>query len=130
EFIRSLLEMVETNWRYDALFRVLKTGFIKSTDDTYPLDDDAIDQLENYVLEFGIRQKNAWIQDEKWVYKRFRGFSEAVQSDNELELEEAINAYRVQVTDALIDFDNDLRQAKTNKERSKVIYLLLESLNI
>src|SRR5699024_9119925 len=55
EFIRSALEVVERNWRYDAVFRVLKTGFIPPADDEHPLNDDAIDELENYVLEYGIR---------------------------------------------------------------------------
>lgn len=33
ELVRSFLEMVETNWRYDSLFRVLKTGFINQANE-------------------------------------------------------------------------------------------------
>src|SRR5690625_5425481 len=57
EFIRSVLEVVDSNWRYDALFRVLKTGLIQATDEAYPLTSDAIHELENYVLEYGIRKR-------------------------------------------------------------------------
>lgn len=130
EFVRSLLDMVDTNWRYDALFRVLKTGFIKPTNEDYPLNSDAIDKLENYVLEFGIRQKNQWTSEERWIYQRFRGFSEAVQRDEEKELEEAINYYRSQVVNTFIEFDETIRKAKTNRERCEAIYYLLEQLNI
>src|SRR5699024_12386785 len=54
EFIRSLFDVVASNWRYDAMFRLLKTGLIPKTDEKYPLDRNAIDELENYVLEYGI----------------------------------------------------------------------------
>ena len=43
EFIRSMFDVVEGNWRYDAVFRVLKTGFVPSSDLAYPLTSDAID---------------------------------------------------------------------------------------
>src|SRR5699024_6144867 len=65
ELIRSALEIVEGNWRYDAIFRVLKTGFIPPSDRTHPLTDDAIDELENYVLEYGIRSRHRWLGDEE-----------------------------------------------------------------
>lgn len=130
EFIRSLFDVIESNWRYDAVFRLLKTGFIEPTDEEFPLDVDAIDQLENYCLEYGIRQKKQWLQPEKWVYKRFRGFSEAVQTDVEIEKEQQINAYRKQVVHALEQFDEQIRGIKTIQERCEGIYLLFEKLNI
>lgn len=130
EFVRSLLDMIDTNWRYDALFRVLKTGFIQPTDDEYPLDSDAIDILENYVLEFGIKQKNEWIKDEPWIYQRFRGFDGGTQRDEDLELETKINKYRAQVVNTFIEFDKTIRKAKTNRERCEAIYLLLERINV
>src|SRR5699024_2542806 len=74
--------------------------------------------------------KSKWVEDDKWIYERFRGFSQAVQRDEEVELEKAINAYRQQVVDALLSFDEALRKAKTNRERCEVIYLLLEKLNV
>src|SRR5699024_865477 len=54
EMIYSLFELVESNWRYEDMFRLLKTGFIPATDEKHPLTDDAIDRLENYCLEYGI----------------------------------------------------------------------------
>lgn len=130
EFIRSLFDVVESNWRYDAIFRVLKTGFIPVTDEKYPLDIDAIDELENYVLEFGVRRKAQWLQQEKWVYKRFQGFSDATQTDKELMTEKKINAYRAQVVKALQPFDEEIRQQRSVIGRCEVIVHLLEDLHI
>src|SRR5690625_2147417 len=130
EFVRSLLDMVESNWRYDALFRVLKTGFIQPTDDEYPLTNDAIDRLENYVLEFGIKYKNDWLKKDRWIYNRFRGFTKTTQFDYEKELEEAINRYRDQVVDSLYKFDKQINEAETNAKRCEAIFLLLERLNL
>lgn len=130
EFIRSLLDVVETNWRYDALFRLLKTGWIQPSDEAYPLTAEAVDVLENYVLEYGIRNKNQWLQEKPWQYKRFVGFSDAVQTDREKKKEAKINAYRNQVRAALQDFDEKLRQAKTVQEKCEQVYLLMEHLSI
>lgn len=130
ELIRSLLEIVETNWKYDALFRLLKTGYIQPQAEEYPLTSDAIDQLENYVLEHGIRSKERWLQAEDWKYHRFIGFTEAKQTDEELAIEKAINSYRKQVVAALINFDTAMRKATTVRERCLVLYEVVEHLNI
>ncbi|TMN23058.1 helicase-exonuclease AddAB subunit AddB [Lentibacillus cibarius] len=130
ELIRSVLEMADGNWRYDAVFRVLKTGFIPSVDSQYPLDNDAIDELENYVLEYGIRSRERWLGDEEWIFQRFRGFDQSAQTDKEKETQKRINAYRSQVVQALQAFDRDIRKAKTVQDRCEVVYLLLEKLNV
>ncbi|MFD1850032.1 helicase-exonuclease AddAB subunit AddB [Oceanobacillus bengalensis] len=128
EFIRSLLDIVDGNWRYDAIFRVLKTGFIPVSDDEYPLTNDAIDELENYVLEYGIRGRNRWFSKEEWKFERFRGFDKAVQTNYEKETQKRINQYRKQVVSALQPFDEKIRKAKSIKELCEVTYLLLEEL--
>ncbi|MCJ0932284.1 helicase-exonuclease AddAB subunit AddB [Virgibacillus halodenitrificans] len=130
EFIRSVLDIVEGNWRYDAIFRVLKTGFIPLTDKEYPLTADAIDELENYVLEYGIRSRNRWLGDEEWVFQRFRGFDQATQTDTEKEIQKRINRYRKQVVSALAPFDEDMRRVSTIRELCERTYLLLEELNV
>ncbi|WP_156288827.1 helicase-exonuclease AddAB subunit AddB [Oceanobacillus salinisoli] len=128
EFIRSVLDIVEGNWRYDAIFRVLKTGFIPKSDEEYPLTNDAIDELENYVLEYGIRSRERWFGDKEWKFQRFRGFEQAAQTNQERETQTRINRYRGQVVHALQDFDEQMRSASTVKEFCEMIYLLLEKL--
>ena len=130
EFIRSILDIVEGNWRYDAIFRVLKTGFIPSTDKEYPLTNDAIDELENYVLEYGIRSRERWGGSQPWKFQRFRGFDQASQTDAEKETQTRINKYRNQVVQALLPFDEQIRKAKTVKEKCEITYMLLERIGV
>lgn len=130
EFIRSALEVVESNWRYDALFRVLKTGFITSSDPSYPLTSRAIDELENYVLEYGIRSRHQWLGDEEWVFQRFRGFDQGAQTDVEMNTQKRINKYRKQVAEMLSQFDHEIRQAKTIHKYCEAIYILLEKVQV
>lgn len=130
EFIRSMLDIVEGNWRYDAIFRVLKTGYIPSTDREYPLTDDAIDELENYVLEYGIRSRNRWFSDNEWKFQRFRGFDQAAQTNQEIETQTRINRYRAQIVSALKEFDENIREAQTVQQFCEIIYLLLEKLHV
>ncbi|WP_087973330.1 helicase-exonuclease AddAB subunit AddB [Oceanobacillus rekensis] len=130
EIIRSVLDIVEGNWRYDAVFRVLKTGFIPATDPEYPLTNDAIDELENYCLEYGIRSRERWFGEEEWKFQRFRGFENASQTDIEKETQKRINHYRKQVTKALRPFDEQIRKAKAIKDLCTETYMLLENLNI
>lgn len=130
ELIRSVLDIVIGNWRYDAIFRVLKTGLIPSTNQQDPLDKDAIDTLENYVLEYGIRGRNQWLSEEPWIFQRFRGFDQASQTDAEKENQRKINAYREQIVDALKFLDENLRLEKTIEGKAVVLYQWLEQLKI
>ena len=129
EFIRSALDIVEGNWRYDAVFRVLKTGFIPPNDEENPLTPDAVDELENYVLEYGIRSRQTWLSDEEWKFQRFRGFDQQVQTDQEKKIQLRMNAYRRQVVAALRSFDEQIRKAETVMERCTAVYELLEFVN-
>ncbi len=63
EFIRSLLDVVISNWSYESVFRFLKTGILK-------ISETDICSLENYILQYGIRGYK-WRLD-KWQY----GFNE------------------------------------------------------
>src|SRR5690625_2649795 len=130
EFIRSMFDIVESNWRYDAVFRVLKTGFIPITNEDYPLNNDAIDELENYILEYGIRSRERWTGKDDWIVQRFRGFDQAVQTDAEKAAQERINKYRQQVVDALTSFDQQIRKVTTVRELCETTYLLLDELHI
>ncbi|CQR47016.1 ATP-dependent helicase/deoxyribonuclease subunit B [Paraliobacillus sp. PM-2] len=130
ECIRSAIDVVVGNWRYDAIFRVLKTGLIPSNSKTNPLDMDAIDTLENYVLEYGIRGRNQWMDSNPWVFQRFKGFDQAGQTDYEKEKQKLINDYRNQVVQALSPLDKQLRVAETIEEKAIALYEWLEQLEV
>ncbi|WP_077703070.1 helicase-exonuclease AddAB subunit AddB [Virgibacillus dokdonensis] len=130
EFIRSALDVVEGNWRYDAVFRLLKTDFVSISDKEYPLTADAIDELENYVLEYGVRSRTSWFSEKDWIFQRFRGFDQMSQTDTERETQLRINRYRKQVIKAFEGFDTQLREAETVKEKCVCLYRLLEELQV
>lgn len=64
ELIRSALEIVLEDWSYDAVFRFLKTDLV-------PLSREAVDRLENYVLEHGIKGRRQWTDGGPWLYRSF-----------------------------------------------------------
>lgn len=53
EFIRSVLQVIESDFSYHAMMRLLRTGFCQ-------LEQQEIDKLENYLLATGIRGKKMW----------------------------------------------------------------------
>ena len=58
EFIRAILEVVRSDFSYDTIMRLLRTGYCG-------LSMDEVDRLENYLLATGIRGKKKW--NERWL---------------------------------------------------------------
>jgi len=56
----AALEVVTSNWSYEAVFRCLKT-------DLFPLSRPEVDRLENYVLAFGVRGAT-WQRPQDWDF--------------------------------------------------------------
>ena len=54
ELILSSIDILAKGYRYEDVFRFLKTGFSDFTKDE-------IEKLENYVLQYGIKGKNAYL---------------------------------------------------------------------
>lgn len=59
EMIRAVLEIIESDYSYEAVMRFLRTGFCDFAEDD-------VDRLENYLLATGIRGKKAW--DRRFVH--------------------------------------------------------------
>lgn len=57
EAVKSVLEMLESRFRYESVFRYLRSGMAD-------IDRESVDLIENYVLARGIRGVKAW--SEKW----------------------------------------------------------------
>lgn len=70
ELIRSTLEALDYNWRYEPIFRAVKTGFFQSmleqAEQPSTIGARAFDELENYVLAHGIHGYQ-WKQDRSWT---------------------------------------------------------------
>ena len=89
ECIRSALEIISGNWRYDAVFRCVKTELL------YPLDvrketmREEMDEFENYCLAYGVQGKR-WTSEDPWMYRRYRSLddTDGMITDSEREMEE------------------------------------------
>ena len=122
ELIRSALEM--QSWKSEAIFRCLRTGFFNVARDD-------VDFLENYALEFGVRGKRKWTQEEPWTWHR-REVDDDLDDQAAWQLKRSAKAdeIRRQIIEPLSTLYDRLRDAKTIKLRAEVLYELLESLNV
>jgi ATP-dependent helicase/nuclease subunit B len=118
EFIRSAVEAVNKNWNYEAVFRCIKTDLLFPLEQWKDIDRlrEEMDQLENYVLAFGI-SGSRWTGDKPWEYGR----------KEDLVL---LNRLRQLVIGPLMGFQQDMKSAKTGHQMGTALFKLLESLNV
>lgn len=132
EFIRSSLEVINRNWRYEPLFRCIKTEFL------FPLSDDEnlsrcwrerADKLENYVLAFGL-QGGAWRRDEPWDFLQRDTLEEeekeqGAPSEEEQAYLQMINETRFNLSAPLLRFQEVFQKAKSVREKTAALFGLL-----
>ncbi|MHC0036760.1 helicase-exonuclease AddAB subunit AddB [Pseudoneobacillus sp. C159] len=131
ELIRSTIEIIHSNWRYEPVFRAVKTELL------FPLkENDAYlrqqaDQLENFVLAYGI-QGNQWTKKERWIYRRYKGieFETAIQTDEEKRMEQSLNDIRLKITAPILRLSRRLAKAEKTHEYCEALFLFLEELDI
>jgi len=128
ELIQSIPEVAESHWAYEPLFRCLKTNF-------FPLQRDAIDRLENYVLEHGIHGEG-WNRNVEWRYHRqwSLGQNEA-QLATEVKLQAELNASRQTVYNLIGPFVERVSPGTkvdrlTVREITETLYDFLERLDV
>ncbi|MEK3881627.1 helicase-exonuclease AddAB subunit AddB [Paenibacillus sp. PL2-23] len=128
EFIRSALESVLHGWRYDAVFRCIKTEMLNPADGSLPRE--WFDRLENYALAAGI---DGW----KWLDERsWRPLGKpSLEDDEELEASitasarrefEMVMAARDTVVPPLKSFGDALRRPGNVRGMCEALYRLLE----
>ncbi|MFJ9498816.1 helicase-exonuclease AddAB subunit AddB [Brevibacillus centrosporus] len=121
ELVRSALEVIVTKWRYDAVFRCLKTDLFALD----ILDDNAtrkeVDQLENYVLAHGV-YGSQWADDSDWHFRGAAGAQEDAAAD----------ALRRKYSAPLLAFEKEMKQAMGINVRAMTtaLYNLLVSLDV
>lgn len=122
ELIRSSVEAI--NWKVDAIFRCLRTGF-------FDVEREAIDLLENYAIEFGVRGRKKWTQEEPWTWHR-REVDDDLdrQAEWQKERSAAADETRRRIIEPFMDFSDRLKAARTIREKSEAVYSLLERLNV
>lgn len=124
ELMRSAIEVVAKDWRYETVFRCLRTGFFP------PVRED-IDRLENYVLEFGIRGRKRWQQEEPWDWHRRYTLDDGESVDEDTASTLAlIDALRRQAVEALILLEKDLHAAEDVRGYTTALYDFLVHLDV
>ncbi|MCM3110483.1 helicase-exonuclease AddAB subunit AddB [Lederbergia lenta] len=131
ELIRSSLEAISSNWRYEPVFRAVKTDLLFPFKMNPEQLREQMDRLENYVLSHGIKGSK-WTDKQPWRYRRYQGLELAatVQTDAEREIEEDINEARNIIALPLMRLSKRLRKAQTGRELCEAVYSLLEELDI
>ncbi len=131
ELIRSSLEVVSSNWRYESVFRCVKTDLLYPFGEEISALREDMDKLENYVLEYGI-QGFKWTNGERWKYKRIRGLEDSAlpQTDKEREYEDMLNDLRTMVVEPLLTLGKRLQKAKDGRSMCEALFLYLEDLEI
>lgn len=124
ELMRSALDVVMGGWRYEPVFRCLRTGF-------FPLVRDDVDKLENYVLAFGIYGRKRWTQSENWDwYRRYSLEEDEQPRDNVNDVLAEIDGLRRQAADPLNVFEQNIRASSSVQDMVKAVYTLLVQLEV
>lgn len=108
KFIISGLEIVSRNFRYEDVFKLIKTGFSDLEKNEY-------ETLENYVLRFGIK-------GDKWL-------NDFVYGEGESELE-VINEIRNKFICHLSAFKKKLKKKNRIDDLTKYMFEFLKDMNI
>ncbi|KRE10006.1 helicase-exonuclease AddAB subunit AddB [Bacillus sp. Root239] len=131
EFVRSVLEVVSGSWRYETIFRAVKTDLL------FPLSSDVhqlreeMDELENYVLAYGI-QGSKWTSKEPFTYRKYRSLEDMNlgKTDEELAFEQKINELKNMIVPPIYSLQQKLKQGKIGKEKAEALYRFLTNLDI
>lgn len=110
EFILALMDIVQNGYRYQDVFRCLKTGLMG-------LDADQIELLENHVIRYGIRGQ-CWKQP----------FSN--RNDGDIENLEQIESIRGYLVSTLEDLENSIKGQQPYAHFTKALLTFLEKMNI
>ncbi|AWB45415.1 helicase-exonuclease AddAB subunit AddB [Paenibacillus sp. CAA11] len=132
EFIRASLDVIRRYWKYEDVFRMVKTDFLLPADGSLTRED--MDVLENYVLASGI-EGSRWSSDKVWKgtprlsLDPGENTSGETQAKTETEAEasmERIWRCREAITLPLGLFEKRIKRAKTAEQMCTAVYHLLE----
>ncbi|HAT4244744.1 helicase-exonuclease AddAB subunit AddB [Clostridium perfringens] len=121
-FINSAVDIISKNWTYESMFKYLKTGLIKEFRGIEGAE--LIDELENYVLAYGIKGKK-WM--EEWVNYSSSILKEEEISEEDKQRLERLNDIRETIVAPLDEFNKQCKGKKTLKEFSTILYEFLDS---
>ncbi len=130
ELIRSSLDIIQYNWRYESVFRCVKTEllFPDDTEESVETIRERMDELENYVIAKGIKGYR-WKTDERFKANIYRQLEddETVTSDDLEKMEDRLNETKEWIVTPLEKFERKMTKAKTVREMCEILYYLLEN---
>ncbi|WP_026582427.1 helicase-exonuclease AddAB subunit AddB [Bacillus sp. J33] len=131
ELIRSTLEIINGNWRYEPIFRAIKTELIFPSKLNPQRLREQMDRLENYCLAYGL-QGDKWTNKKRWVYRRIRGleFEAVAQTDAERKMEDELNDLREMITGPILRLTRRLKKADSGRKFCEALFLYLEELDV
>ena len=132
ELLRSSLDIIQFNWRYEAVFRCVKTEllFPDDTGESVQAIRERMDELENYVIAKGIKGYR-WKTGERWKANIYRQLEdkEAITSDELEDMEARLNETKDWIATPLEKFERRMNKAQTVRDMCEALYYLLENSN-
>ncbi len=121
EFIRSALDVVRRRWRYEDVFRCVKTDLLLPLDHSLTRED--MDVLENYVLACGI-QGYRWTDGRSWRGIPSLSMEGGRGVDEHLLL--TMERCRAAITGPLFAFEKRVKKSRSGLELCTAVYSLLQ----
>lgn len=136
--ITALFDMLENNFDYESVFAYLKAGFIfrEKNGAVFAVAPEEIDEIENYVLKYGIKGKTRWLKNEEFAKEI--GFMQAAFDDGKnaafYEQNEKktkfINSLRDELMTPVKEFDKKIKKATSGKDYVYALTDFLDAINI
>ena len=132
EFSRSVLEIITSNWKYEPIFRSVKTDLYFPYNANLSVLRDRADMLENYVIAKGIVH-NRWFDENVWHYRRFKSLEKinSVQTEDEIEYEQLLKSIRDVIREPVANLQQRLQVKKlTGRDIVVALYEFMEQLDV
>ncbi|MBY3621694.1 helicase-exonuclease AddAB subunit AddB [Acinetobacter sp. CUI P1] len=125
EFVRSALDVVRRRWRFEDVFRCVKTELLLPMDGSITRED--MDALENYVLACGI-QGYRWTDGRSWKGIPSLSLEGGRQMDEELLA--TMERCRASITGPLFAFEKRIQKSRSGLELCTAVYKLLDETDV
>ncbi|MER1955737.1 MAG: helicase-exonuclease AddAB subunit AddB [Solibacillus sp.] len=131
EFSRSVLEILTSNWKYEPVFRSVKTDLYFPYNANLSAMRDRADILENFVIAKGIVH-DRWFNDEVWHYRRFKSLEKmnTVQTKDEEEHEALLKSARDLIREPVAKLQHKLKGHVTGRDIVVALYEFMDELEV
>lgn len=132
EFLRAAIDIVRHHWRYEDVFRAVKTDLLLPLDGSVSRYD--MDLLENYVLASGI-SGSRWTNGKPWKAAPSLSLEDGESSAEQREKAnhdeiQMLEKCRNVIVSPLFAFEKRMKKAKSAKEFCTAVFLLLQDAEI